>query len=66
MAKIGPLEFSQIPDFHYGLPFFVIDFVDALTGSKMIKEISLFYKERKLVEVIQQEDPEFPLVRGKI
>jgi hypothetical protein len=36
VAKIGPLEFAQIPDFHFGLPFFAIDFVDALTGSKMI------------------------------
>ena len=38
VAKIGPVEFASIPDFHFGLPFLLVDFVDSLTGSQMVSE----------------------------
>ena len=43
VAKISPAEFAQITDFHFGLPFFVVDFVDAITGSTMVAENAEFY-----------------------
>lgn len=66
VAKISPLEFSQIADWHWGLPFLVLDFVDALTGSNMVAENEQFYSGRKLIEVIQKDDKEFQDVHERI
>ena len=60
------LEFSQIVDFHYGLPFFIVDFVDQLTGSTMITDIDQFFKKRTLVELIQASDEDVNKARDKL
>lgn len=34
-----PSEFYQVTDFRYGLPVFVLDFVDHVTGSNFIGDV---------------------------
>ena len=66
VAKITPAEFNQIIDWHFGLPFFVVDFVDTMIGTTMVEENAEFYKERRLIEVISEDDVAFKKLKERI
>jgi hypothetical protein len=39
VAKISAQEFFAISDWHYTIPVFTIDFVDTITGTKLVEEV---------------------------
>ena len=59
------MEFNNL-DFHYGMPYFVVHFVDSLIGSKIMNEVSECYKEKRFYEIICPKDEEFTQLRGDL
>ena len=59
------MEFNNL-DFHYGMPYFVVHFVDSLIGLKIMNGVSECYKEKRFYDIIGPKDEEFTQLRGDL
>lgn len=61
-----PSEFFQVNDFRYGLPVFVLDFVDSVTGSNFIGEVQKLLLSQKIRDLMDPDDGEYLELRDQI
>ena len=59
MAKLSPAEFVGLMGFEYSIPMIVLDFIDEVTGSNILKQSKEVTNISQLIPVMDPWEKEF-------